>query len=81
MASKKTRKILRGGLGLAASTIAQVALEEAVEDPRVRRKAKKIAASTGRALKRTAKKVARRGRKTGPKKDQTTRRKKATRGS
>jgi hypothetical protein len=81
MASKKTRKIVRAGLGLAASTIAQVALEEAAEHPRVRRKAKKIAASTGRALKRTAKKVGRRGRKSGSKASGTARRKKAARGS
>ena len=55
--AKKTRKLIGAGLALAATTLAEAALQEAATNPRVRRKAKEIAASAGRALKRTAKKV------------------------
>jgi hypothetical protein len=63
--AKKTRKLVRTGLAIAATTLAEAALQEAATNPRVRRKAKEIAAATGRALKRTLKKVTgKRGRKT-----------------
>jgi hypothetical protein len=64
MAAKKTRKIVRTGLAIAATTLAEAALQQAAQNPRVRRKAGEMVASTGRALKRTVKKVAgKRGRK------------------
>jgi hypothetical protein len=63
--AKKTRKLVRTGLVIAATTLAEAALQQAAENPRVRRKAKAIVASAGRRLKRTVKKVTRkRGRKT-----------------
>lgn len=55
--AKKTRKLVRAGVTLAAVTLAEAALQEAARNPRVRRKAGEIVASTGRALKRTVKKV------------------------
>jgi hypothetical protein len=55
--AKKTRKLVGAGLVLAATTLAEAALQEAARNPRVRRKAKEIAASAGRAVKRTVKKV------------------------
>jgi hypothetical protein len=65
--AKKTRKLVRTGLALAATTLAEVALQEAAENPRVRRKAKELVASTGRALKRAVKMVGgKRGGKTKP---------------
>jgi hypothetical protein len=57
MAAKKTRKLVRTGLTIAATTLAEAALQQAADSPRVRRKAKALVASTGRALKRTAEKV------------------------
>ena len=55
--AKKTKKLVRAGVALAATTLAEAALQEAARNPRVRRKAKEIAGSAGRALKRTVKKV------------------------
>jgi hypothetical protein len=54
---KKTRKLVRAGLALAAATVVEAALQEAARNPRARRKAKEIAISTGRAVKRRVKKV------------------------
>jgi len=72
----KTGKLVRTGLAIAATTLAEAALQRAAEDPRVRRKAKEIVVSTGRALKRTVKKViGKRGRKTSQR--ATVRRKKS----
>jgi hypothetical protein len=61
--AKKTRKLVGAGLALAATTLAEAALQEAARNPRVRRKAKEIAASAGRAVKRTVKKVTGKGRR------------------
>jgi len=54
---KKTGKLVRTGLAIAATTLAEAALQRAAEDPRLRRKAKEIVVSTGRTLQRTVKKV------------------------
>jgi len=54
---RKTGKLVRTGLAIAATTLAEAALQRAAEDPRVRRKAKEIVVSTGRTLQRTVKKV------------------------
>jgi hypothetical protein len=74
--AKKAGKLVRTGLAIAATTLAEAALQRAAEDPRVRRKAKELVVSTGRALKRTVKKViGKRGRKTSQR--PTVRRKKS----
>jgi hypothetical protein len=63
--AKKTKKLVRAGVALAATTLAEAALQEAARNPRVRRKAKEIASSAGRALKRRVKKATgKRSRKT-----------------
>jgi len=54
---RKTGKLVRTGLAIAATTLAEAALQRAAEDPRLRRKAKEIVVSTGRTLQRTVKKV------------------------
>ena len=62
--AKKRKNLVRTGLAIVATTLAEAALQQAAENPRVRRKAKEIAVSTGRALKRKVKKIAaKRGRK------------------
>lgn len=55
--AKKTRKLVAAGIALAATTLAEAALQEAATNPRVRRKAKEMAASAGRTLKHTVKTV------------------------
>jgi hypothetical protein len=55
--AKKTRKLVRAGLTLATTALAEAAVQRAAQNPRVRRKAGEIVAPTGRALKRTVKKV------------------------
>jgi hypothetical protein len=75
---KKTGKLVRTGLAIAVTTLAEAAVQRAAQDPRVRRKAKEIVVSTGRALKRTVKKVTgTRGRKTKSSRRATVRRKKS----
>lgn len=55
----KTRKLARSALGLAAASVAEVALQKLAENPRVRRKAKSVARSAKKILKRTGKKLTR----------------------
>jgi hypothetical protein len=63
MARKKTRKLVRAGLALAATTLAEAAVLKAAKNPRVRQKAKDIVRSAGRALKRSAKKLTGKGKR------------------
>jgi hypothetical protein len=64
--ARKTRKLARSALALAATTVAEVAIQKLAEDPRVRRKAKNLARSAAKALKQQKKKLTR-SRKPGPK--------------
>jgi hypothetical protein len=59
--AKKTRKLVRTGLVIAATTLAEAALQQAADNPRVRRKAKAVLASAGRTLKGTVRKVTGKG--------------------
>jgi hypothetical protein len=76
MAAKKTRNLVRTGLTIAATTLAEAALQEAAENPRVRRQAKALVTSTARSLKRAVKKVTgKRARKAKPSRRSTVRKK------
>ena len=55
----KTRKLARSALGLAAASVAEVALRKLAESPRVQRKARSVARSAKKVLKRTGKKLTR----------------------
>jgi mevalonate pyrophosphate decarboxylase len=59
MARKKIRKLARTALALAATTVAEVALQKIADNPKVQRKAKAAAGSASRSLKRTGKKLIR----------------------
>ena len=75
--AKKTGTLVRTGLAIAATALAEAAVQQVAQDPRVQRKAREIATATGRALKRTVKKVTgKRGGKTRTSRRTAARRKK-----
>jgi hypothetical protein len=57
--ARKKRKLARGALALAATTIAEVALQKLADNPKVKRKAKAVVGSAGRSLKRSGRKLLR----------------------
>jgi len=74
--ARKNRKLAKTALALAATTVAEAVVQKMADDPEFRRKvkakAKAVAGTARKALKRTGKKLARaikKGRKskTGPK--------------
>ncbi len=61
--ARKNRKLARTALALAATTLVQAVVQKLADDPKFRRmvqaKAKAVAGSAGKALKRSGKKLTR----------------------